>query len=153
MLKRPIEDPEDLIRCPVCEVYMKKTEGFICSKCKRGPLCNKHKVIRSSECGSCLYDRRRKDLLLLKEQEINLKSFLRLLQFLFLVFAVFFIALKIGLENTVEFLKDSFIIELLPYIGGGAFLGYVVFYFILNNQNSKSSELENVIRKMKLAGK
>jgi hypothetical protein len=150
MLERPMAVPEDLIRCPVCEVYLKKTEGFICSKCKRGPLCKKHKVIRSSECASCLYDRRRKDLLLLKEQEINLKSFLRLLQFLFLVFAVFFIALRSGLEDTVEFLQSSFIKDSLLYLGGIAVFGYIVFYFILYNQRGKIQEAESEIRKVEV---
>ena len=150
MLKRPMEDTEDLLRCPVCEVYMKKTEGFICSTCKRGPLCKKHKVIRSSECASCVYDRRRKALLLLKEQEMNLKSFLRLLQFLFLVFAVFFIALRAGLEDTVEFLQSSFITDGLLYLGGIAVFGYIVFYFILYNQRGKIQEVESEIRKIEV---
>ena len=150
MLKRPMEDQEDLLRCPVCEVYMKKTEGFICSTCKRGPLCKKHKVIRSSECASCVYDRKRKGLLLLKEQEMNLKSFLRLLQFLFLVFAIFFIALRAGLEDTVDFLHSSFLKDGLLYLGGISVLGYIVFYFILYNQRGKIQEVESEIRKIEI---
>jgi hypothetical protein len=150
MLNRPVEDTEDLLRCPVCEVYMKKTEGFICSTCKRGPLCKKHKVIRSSECASCVYDRRRKALLLLKEQEMNLKSFLRLLQFLFLVFAVFFIALRSELKDTVEFLQSSYITDGLLYLGGIAVFGYIVFYFILYNQRGKIQEVESEIRKIEV---
>lgn len=150
MLDRPTEDAEDLLRCQVCEVYMKKTDGFICSTCKRGPLCKKHKVIRSSECASCVYDRKRKVLLLLKEQEMNLKSFLRLLQFVFLVFAVFFIALRAGLEDTVAFLHSSFIKDGLFYLGGIAVFGYIVFYFILYNQRGKIQEVESEIRKIEV---
>ncbi len=145
-----MEEPEDLLRCPVCEVYMKKTEGFICSRCRRGPLCKKHKVAGSSECASCIYDRRRKDLLQLKEQEINLKSFLRLLQFLFLVFAVFFIALRAGLEDTVEFLKSSFITDGLLYLGGIAVFGYIVFYFILYSQRGRIQEVESELKKIEV---
>jgi hypothetical protein len=150
MLKRPEEETEDLFRCPVCEVYMKKTEGFICSTCRRGPLCKKHKVVRSTECASCVYDRRRKDLLLLKGEEINLKSFLRLLQFIFLVFAVFFIALRAGLGDAVEFLKSSFIADGLLYLGGIAVFGYIVFYFILRIQRGKIQEIESEIRKIEV---
>jgi hypothetical protein len=150
MLKRPEEETEDLFRCPVCEVYMKKTEGFICSTCKRGPLCKKHKVVRSSECASCVYDRRRKALLLLKEQETSLKSFLRLLQFLFLVFAVFFIALRAGLGDTVEFLQSSYITDSLLYLGAIAVVGYIVFYFILYNQRGKIQEVESEINKIEV---
>jgi hypothetical protein len=150
MVKISTEDTEDLLRCPVCEVYMKKGEGFICSKCKRGPLCKKHKVARSTECASCVYDRRRKALLMLKEQEINLKSFLRLLQFIFLVFAVFFIALRTGLGDTVEFLRSSYIADGLLYLGGIAVFGYIVFYFILYNQRGRIQEAESEIRKIEV---
>ena len=153
MLKTPLEKQEDLAKCPVCEFYFKRDEGFTCIKCKRGLLCKKHKVAGTKECTSCVIERRHKELSDLKAQERSLNSFLRLLQFIFLLFAVLFIAYKIGLEDTVEFLKFSFIKEALPYIGGGAFLGYIVFYFILYNQRAKNLELENVIRKMRLAGK
>ena len=145
-----MEDPEDLLKCPVCEVYMNKNEGFVCSTCKRGPLCKKHKVVRSTECASCAYDRRRKALLLLKEQETSLKSFLRLLQFLFLVFAVFFIALRAGLGDTVEFLQSSYITDSLLYLGAIAVVGYIVFYFILYNQRGKIQEVESEIKKIEV---
>jgi hypothetical protein len=148
MLKRAVEDQEDMLKCPVCDVYMKKNEGFICSACKRGPLCRAHKVAGSTECASCVYDRRRKALLTLKEQEMNLKSFLRLLQFLFLVFAVFFIALRAGLEDTVEFLQSSYITDGLLYLGGIAVFGYIFFYFILYNQRGRIQKVESEIRKI-----
>ena len=153
MMKRPLENQEDLAKCPVCEFYFKREEGFTCIKCRRGPLCKNHKVAGTKECASCVIERRHKELSDLKAQEMSLNSFLRLLQFIFLVFVVLFIALKIGLEDTVEFLNFSFIKEVVPYIGGGSFLGYLVFYFILYNQKAKNLELENVIRKMRLADK
>ena len=84
---------------------------------------------------------------------MGLNSFIRFLQFLFLVFAVLFIALKTGLEDSVEFLQYDFIKDGLPYLGGGAFLGYIIIYFVLHNQKEKTLELENVIRKLRLAGK
>jgi hypothetical protein len=153
MLKRPLENEEDLAKCPVCDFYFKSDEGFTCIKCRRGLLCKKHKVAGTKECASCVIERRNKELSDLKAQEMSLKSFLRLLQFLFLVFAVLFIAVQIGLDDTLELLQYDFIKDGLPYFGGGAFLGYVVFYFILNNQKAKNLELENVIRKMRLAVK
>ena len=90
---------------------------------------------------------------MLKEQEVSIQGFLRLLQFLFLVFAVLFIALKAGMQDMVEFLQYSLIKDLLPYIGVGSSLGYIIFHFILYNQKAKTLELENVIRKMRLTGK
>ena len=87
---------------------------------------------------------------MLKEQEINLKSFLRLLQFIFLVFAVFFIALRTGLGDTVEFLRSSYIADGLLYLGGIAVFGYIVFYFILYNQRGRIQEAESEIRKIEV---
>jgi hypothetical protein len=153
MLKKPLDNQEDLTRCPVCEFYFKSSEGFTCIRCRREPLCYKHKVAGTKECVSCVIDRKLKEHSEIKAQEMSLNSFLRFLQFLFLVFAVLFIALKIGLEDMVEFLQYSFVKEILPYFGGGAFLGYLVFYFILYNHKAKTLELENVIRKMRLTGK
>lgn len=150
ILKKPGENLEDLVKCPVCEIYFKKTEGFTCIRCKRGLLCRKHKIAGSGECTSCVFDRKKKDLAAIKEQEMNLKSFLRLLQFLFLVFAVFFIVLRTGLEDMVEFLQYSFLKDSLLYIGIIAVFGYFVFYFILYNQRNNLSELETEIKNIEI---
>lgn len=153
MLKKPLENQEDLTRCPVCDFYFKSSEGFTCIRCRRGPVCYKHKVAGTKECVSCVIDRKLKEHSEIKAQEMSLNSFLRFLQFLFLVFAVLFIAVKIGLGDTLEVLQYDFIKTGLPYLGGGAFLGYIVIYFVLHNQKEKTLELENVIRKMRLVSK
>jgi hypothetical protein len=153
MLKRPLENQEDTAKCPVCDVYFNKTEGFICIKCRRGPLCKRHKVAGTKECSGCVIERRHKELSILKEQEVSIQGFLRLLQFLFLVFAVLFIALKAGLDDMVEFLQNSLIKDILPFIGVGAFLGYLFFYFILFSQKAKTHEIENFIKKTRSAGR
>ena len=75
---------------------------------------------------------------------MSLKSFLRLLQFLFLVFAVLFIAVQIGLDDTVEFLQYGFIKDGLLYLGGVPVFGYIVFYFILYNQKKKPLSLRPI---------
>jgi uncharacterized membrane protein (DUF485 family) len=142
MIKKPIEEAEDLIKCPVCEIYLKKAEGFICIRCRRGPLCKKHKIGNSKECASCIFDRKRKTFSELKEQETSLKSFLMFLQFLFMVFVIFFIAFKAGLDKTVEFLQHDFIRDGLPYMGVLAVIGYIVFYVIMIGQRSRIEELE-----------
>lgn len=150
MLKKPEGQPEDLVKCPVCQIYLKKTEGFICISCKRGLLCKKHKIAGSRECASCVFDRKKKALAVIKEQETNLKSFLSLLQFLFLVFAVFFIAWRTGLEDMAEFLQYSLLKDSLLYIGIIAVFGYVVFYFILYSQRNNISELEAEIKNIEI---
>jgi hypothetical protein len=153
MLKKPLDNQENLTRCPVCESYFKSSEGFTCIRCRRGPVCYKHKVAGTKECVSCVIDRKLKEHSEIKSQEMSLNSFLRFLQFLFLIFVVLFIAVQMGLDDTLELLQYDFIKGALPFLGGGAFLGYIVMYFVLHNQKAKTLEFENAIRKMRLAGK
>jgi len=153
MLKRPLEKEEDMAKCPVCDVYFDKKEGFVCIRCKRGPLCKNHRVAGTKECAGCVIERRHRELTGLKEQLVSLQGFLRFLQFIFLVFAILFVASSTGMEDVVEFLQQSFIKDILPFIGGASFLGYIVVYLILYNQKVKTNELEDVIKKMRLAGK
>ena len=87
---------------------------------------------------------------MITEQETNLNSFLRLLQFLFLVFAVFFIAWRTGLEDMAEFLQYSLLKDSVLYIGIIAVFGYVVFYFILYSQRNNISELETEIKNIEI---
>jgi hypothetical protein len=150
MLKKPQEDQEDLLKCPVCEIYFNKAEGFICIRCKKGPLCKRHKIAQTKECASCVFDRKLKELAPLKGQESDLRSFLRLLQFIFLVFAIFFIALKMGLEDTIEFLQYGFIQEGLLFMGIAAVFGYILFYYLLYNLKNKIVEHEAEIKKIQI---
>ena len=139
---------EDLVQCPVCDVYLKKSEGFTCTGCKRGILCKKHSVAGLKECSSCVFDRKTRELSVLREQERNLRGVLRLFQFFFLVFSVFFIAIRFGLNDVVEILQNSFITEGLIYMGIASACGYVAFYLILNSQKNKTEELSADIRKL-----
>jgi len=148
IMDRTVADREDLVQCPVCDYYLKKSEGFTCVKCKRGILCKKHQIEGSKECASCVFDRKNREYMVLKEQEMNLKNVLRFFQFLFLVFAVFFIALRAGLGEIVEILQSIFITEGLVLLGIASAAGYIVFYFILFNQRGKTAELEAEVRKI-----
>lgn len=141
-MKMQEERKEELVRCSVCDVYLEGDKGFICSRCRRGPLCKIHRVPRRRECASCVYEMQKKDLNDLKVQEHNLRSFLRFLQFLFLVFAILFIALKTGIPEVLDFLRNNVIITSLEYLGGLSVFGYVLFYAMLLHQRQKISEME-----------
>lgn len=140
---------EDLVRCSVCDVYFEKEEGFRCPKCRRGPLCKKHRVTGRRECVSCLFDRRLKELQALKGQETSIKNFLLLLQFIFLVFAIFFISVRMGLAEEVDFLQNTIMVDNLIYVGIIPVLGFLLFYGILYNQKKKIVSLETEMKKIK----
>ncbi len=89
-----------------------------------------------------------KELRDLKSQEQSIGNFLRLTQFLFLVFAILFISSKAGLVESLDFLKDSIVMENLGYLGGFSVAGYIIFQIIRYNQKSRISELETGIKEL-----
>jgi hypothetical protein len=137
----------ELLRCPVCDVYVTREEGFICPRCRRGPLCKSHRVPGRRECASCVFDMQNKELIALREQEQSLNSFLRLLQFLFLVFAVLFVALRTGVTEVLDFLQDSVITAGFGYMGVLSVVGYAIFYLLLLSQRQKIREMESGMNK------
>ena len=141
------ENNQELLRCPVCDVYVRREEGFICPRCKRGPLCKSHRVPRRRECASCVFDMKNKELVALRKQEQSLKSFLRLLQFLFIVFAILFIALRTGVAEVLQFLQDSVITDGFGYMGVLSVAGYAAFYLLLLGQRQRVREMESEMNK------
>ncbi len=146
-MKMQAEKKEELIRCSVCDVYLEGEKGFICPRCRRGPLCRGHRVPGRRECASCAYEMQKKELNDLRSQEHSLKSFLKLLQFLFLIFAIFFIALKTGIPEVLDLLESSVITSGLKYLGGLSVAGYVIFYAMLFYQRQKISQMEEEMSK------
>jgi hypothetical protein len=141
---------EEIRRCPVCGVYLNKGEGFTCPKCHRSPLCNDHKFKGKRVCTSCVFDLKSRELREMKDQENGIGSFLRLAQFVFLLCAVFFISNKMGLFDTVDFLRESLITDYVIYsMGAASIAAYVVFYLLLLNQRSKIGEAEALMNTIK----
>ena len=141
---------EEMLKCQICDVYLKKEEGFTCPKCRRGPLCKNHRVPGKKECASCIFEMQMHELNTLRNTEESIKHFVKLLHFVFLVFSIFFISLKLGLADLVEFLRNSLITDSLIYIGGASLIGYILFYFILYTQKSKIKEIESQIRNVEI---
>jgi hypothetical protein len=146
-MKTRAEGGQELLRCPVCDTYIKKEEGFVCPKCRRGPLCRSHRVPKRRECTSCVFDMQNRELIGLREQEKSLRSFLRLLQFFFVVFAILFVAVRVGTTEMLEFLQDSFVIDGAGYLGALSVTGYVIFYLLLLGQRQRIREMESELNK------
>lgn len=138
-------ESSELTQCPVCQSYVNANEGFRCPKCKRGPLCRSHRVPGRRECTSCVFDMKAKALMDLRSQESSIRGFMRLLQFTFLLFAVFFVSFKLGATEYVEFLRDTPLTnnDLLLSLGGLSVAGYILFFIILYNQKSNIRALED----------
>lgn len=147
-LREDFVEKKDLSRCLVCDVYVHPEESFVCPKCRKGPLCRKHRVPGRPECASCVFDMRRKELAALAGQEVSIQQFLRFLQFIFLLFAIFFVSLKFGLGEFIEILREPVLAKYLLYLGIVPILGYILFTVILYNQRNKIADAEMQIRKL-----
>ncbi|TAN40833.1 MAG: hypothetical protein EPN25_06360 [Nitrospirae bacterium] len=143
-----IEKQEELVRCPLCNSYIRAAEGFTCPRCRKGPFCRKHRITGRRECVSCVFEQKHKEILELRQAEKGLKDFLKLLQFIFLLFAVFFITMRLGLMDFVEFLKDSVVTDYLAYFAVIPVAGYLLFFIILYNQRSRIKEIEGEMHTM-----
>ncbi len=143
-----VDGKKDLSQCAVCDVYVHQQESFTCPRCRKGPLCRRHRVSGRKECASCVFDLRKKELQNLRNQETNIRQFLRFLQFLFLVFAVLFVAAKFGLTEFVEVLQDSDFTKYLLYLGMLPVLGYLLFLLLLLGQRGKVAEAELQLKKL-----
>lgn len=148
-LARKANERDELLTCKICGSYLRKEEGFTCPRCRRSPLCRSHRAPGRKECTGCVLEMKTRELRDLQKQEHNIRSFLRLTQFVFLVFAIFFISSKTGLAETVSFLRNNIIMENLGYLGGLSASGYILFYIILYNQKSRIRKLEAGINKIK----
>lgn len=136
---------EELIRCAACEDYIKSSEGFSCPRCGKRPLCRKHRLSGRRECLSCTIDLKLKEMNILKQQEKNIRGFIRFVQFLFLIFSIFFVAARLGLAEEVSFMQNDLIAGSLLYLGIGSVILYGIFFAVLLNQRSKIGSIESTI--------
>jgi len=83
----------------------------------------------------------------MKQQVESIRHFLRLTQFIFVVFVILFLAVRFGLPDMVEFLRFSIITDNLPYLGGAAVLAYIVFFLILLSQKQQVKALQEKMRR------
>ncbi len=139
------ENKKDLSQCPVCEVSLHPEEGFVCPHCKKGPLCRKHPVSGTKECVSCLFGRRKKELQALAKQEMSITQFLKLI---FIVFAIYFVALKCGLGQFMEILQESVFARYLRYHGITPVAAGSIIAMTLYNPQGKIADADLQLRKL-----
>lgn len=144
-----MKEEEGLIKCSICEDFFKKNEGFYCPKCKKGPLCKRHRSPGKKECISCTIENKLHEINTLSRQEKSIHHFIRFIQFLFLLFSVFFVALKIGFLDEFDFLKNNILMENLVYIGIGTAIFYAISYIIFFSQKAKIADLNSEIEKIR----
>jgi hypothetical protein len=138
----------DITKCSICADYLNSNEAYFCPRCKKGPLCKKHRLPGRKECVSCIFDRTLNEVHILRGQEKNIKSFINFLQFLFIVFAITFIALTFGFLEEIAYLKENLVIKNITYLGIGTAVLLIIFYLVMLNQMWKIKEIETELDKI-----
>jgi hypothetical protein len=143
------EKKEEFLECPICNTYLRRNEGFTCPKCRRGPFCRTHRLPGERACPGCVLEIKSREISSLRAQEKSLRGFSLFLQFFFLVFAIFYVADKLGFGEYMELLIINIIMKYSLYIGLVALLGSLVFYILLRAQRSRIVELESQVSKIR----
>lgn len=145
-----LDERSGLTQCPVCDTYVHQQESFVCPRCKKSPLCRKHRVVGRKECASCVFDLKKKELNELRGRERSIRQFLAFLQFVFLFCAIIFIALRSGVADFVEILQYSLLPTYIIYFSIIPIAGYILFLIILYNQRGKVADIMQQIRKLEI---
>lgn len=143
-----VDERTELTKCPVCDTYVHQQESFACPRCKKSPLCKKHRVAGRKECASCVFDLKKKELNAIRSQAESIRQFLKFLQFIFLFCAVIFIALKSGISEFVEILQHPLLLTYITYFSIVPIAGHILFLIILYNQRRNMADLEHQISKL-----
>ncbi|GAB4488350.1 MAG: hypothetical protein OHK006_18670 [Thermodesulfovibrionales bacterium] len=140
------DQSRELLRCPICETLLQHERGFTCPRCRRRPLCVKHRAPGRKECFGCAQEILQKELAGLYAQEKSLKAFEHLMQFLFIVFSILFAAGRFDTEGILRPYLDNPIGDNLLFFGIVAAAGYVISLIILYNQRQNIRNAESQVR-------
>ncbi len=138
------------VQCVECGQYIEPFRSFICKSCKRRPLCLEHRDsnIRGM-CVKCANTIRRNRLNDLKSGLRGMKSFLRFLQFLFLVSAILFTGQRLMPDIFPAFISNNIVFIHIYIVGILSAVFFVVVYFIYLGQKNSMKELESEISGLK----
>ena len=142
------QNPEKagLLRCGICEHYIEPRRSFTCRKCRKSPLCLEHLDHEYKICSGCASEKRLNLYHDLLQQERNLRGFMRLAQFLFIVAAIFFVALRVFPDLLPDYLRELVSFEYLYIWGALSITGMVLCLILLSAQRRKLKELDAEIR-------
>lgn len=138
------------VQCLICEKFTEKEQTFICRKCRKSPLCFEHLDNEYRSCSGCAAEERMKLHKNLMREEVSVRSFLRLTQFIFILIAIFFVIRRLFYEHVPDFLKVNIFFEYLFLWGGVALSGMALCYIMLLSQRQKIKEVEDKIQSHKV---
>jgi hypothetical protein len=132
--------------CILCGEKIERQKSFTCRKCRKTPFCLDHLDREYKLCPGCAAERRIKYYNDLLRQEKNIKAFLRLAQFVFMVSAVLFVAGRFFSDYVPEILKDNIFYNHLFVWGGMAIGAMFLCYILVASQKQKVRGIEEKIQ-------
>ena len=134
-----------MVTCITCDKPVEREKTFICRKCSRSPFCFTHLDREFNICSGCAFEKRvglYDDLL---KQEKSLRSFLRLMQFIFILSAMLFSGSRLFVERIPDLVRDNIFFAYVYVWGALAVFGMAVCYMVLFSQKQKAAALDEKI--------
>lgn len=126
---------EKSVQCVVCGQYSDRT--FVCNRCRRRPICVTHRDTKLGFCLHCAAEIKTEKLNTLRPVATSLSVIMNLLEFIFIVTAIFFAALRFIPGYVPPYLKDNIFANNLYLWGGLSAVGTALLCiaaFIVNRQ-------------------
>ena len=134
------------VSCVICGKETETQKTFVCKRCRKAPLCYEHLDREYKACSACAAEERLTLYHNLTIQQGNMKSFLRLTQFIFSLTVIFYGIKRFFYEWVPDFLKVNVFVDYLFLWGGISLAGMALSYVILISQGQKIREMEDKIQ-------
>jgi hypothetical protein len=139
--------------CVICGKQTESQKTFVCKRCKKSPLCFEHMDREYKVCSACAAEERLTLYHNLTTQERNIKSFLRLMQFILMLVIIFYGVKRFLYELVPDFLKVNVFFDYLFLWGGISLAGLALCYIMLISQRQKLREIEDKIQDHKASSR
>lgn len=134
-------------RCPICESHYSRNDVFVCPEC-RTAYCQKHRVTGEKLCTSCFFENRLRELDTMHRYNNAVKSLSLLLQFLFLLSAILFVASRFEYLEVLDLEYLWLFADSSIYIAGGTLAGYLICFGIMYNQKNGIQKTESLLKRL-----
>lgn len=141
-------DPRETkaVSCVICGKKAENQKTFACKRCRKAPLCFEHLDREYKVCSACAAEERLTLYYNLTTQKRNVKSFLRLMQFIFTLVIIFYGVKRFFYELVPEPLKVNVFFDYLFLWGGISLAGMALSYILLISQGQKIRAIEDKIQ-------
>jgi hypothetical protein len=132
--------------CVICGKQTESQKTFVCRRCRKAPLCFEHLDREYKACSACAAEERLTLYHNLVTQKRNIKSFLRLMQFILTLVVIFYSVKRFLYELVPDPLKVNVLFDYLFLWGGISLAGMAMCYVLMISQGQKMRDLEDKIQ-------